>query len=68
MVENKTPIDSRETVKYGQNDDGNEGDTDVLPKEGHSSIMDGVDVILTEESVKEYKEALKELNRNLEKL
>ncbi|HJO55917.1 MAG TPA: hypothetical protein QF423_04535, partial [Candidatus Scalindua sp.] len=66
IVENKAPIESRHTIKYGQNDDGNKEGTDALPKEGPSYIMDGVDVVLDEEALKEYKDALKEYNEDLD--
>jgi hypothetical protein len=67
MVEKKTPIDSRETVRYGQNDDGSKEDVETSPKEGHRSIMDGVDVVLDKEAREAYNNELNELNRRLEK-
>lgn len=66
IVDDTTPIDARESVNYRQSDEGNKEDTYVSSKKGHSSIMDGFDVVLDEEAVNEYKDELKELKEDLE--
>jgi len=68
MVENKTPIDSRDTVKYGKKDEDKEDKKETVderPKKGFKAIMDDVDVVLDEEAFKEYKDELRELNIDL---
>jgi len=69
IVENKTPIDSRDTVKYGKKDEwykDNKETADERPKKGFKATMDGVDVVLDEDALKEYKDALKEYNEDLD--
>ena len=65
MLEHKTPIDIRETIKHGQNDEGNKEDTDEFPKEGPSSIRDGIDIVLDDIAKKEFNDELNKLNREL---
>ena len=69
IVENKTPIDSRDTVKYGKKDEwykDNKETADERPKKGFKATMDGVDVVLDKDALKEYKDALKEYNEDLD--
>ena len=69
IVENKTPIDSRDTVKYGKKDEwykDNKETADERPKKGFKATMDGVDVVLDGEAFQDYKDALKEYNEDLD--